>query len=349
MIISQKHTPQLTLPAIVLMLCLSCTGKKPDTAEPVIVATSHPIAATQGGAEAFSFISQPWRTSELSFRVSGQIDRLEAYAGNSYRRGSIIAEIDSRDFRLRKEKAEATLRQMEAEFRRVEMLYKKENIPASMYEKTRADYIAAKTTYNEAVNNLNDTRLIAPFDGYIGDVYVERYQDVRAAQPVLSLIDISQLKMEIYITQDVARLAKRGGEVSLIFDTEPEKTYKARIVEVGKSTMEDNLSYCLTAMLPNNDGHLIAGMSGKAYLQQSSSKAAGGVDIPLSALCHRPVDGDYVWTVDKTKSVVRKRKVESGQIQKDGMVRIVRGLSTDDLIATTGLRLLSDGMTVRLR
>ena len=44
---------------------------------------------------------------QLSFRVGGPIDRFDVYAGNGYERGNIIAEIDPRDFRIRKERAEA--------------------------------------------------------------------------------------------------------------------------------------------------------------------------------------------------------------------------------------------------
>ena len=59
----------------------------------------------------FSFISKPFKETELSFRVGGPIDRFEVYAGNYYQRGDIIAEIDSRDFRIRKERAEAIYNQ----------------------------------------------------------------------------------------------------------------------------------------------------------------------------------------------------------------------------------------------
>lgn len=116
----------------------------------------------------FSFIAKPFKETELSFRVGGPIDRFEVYAGNYYHRGDIIAEIDSRDFRIRKERAEAVYHQAKAEFERIKVLYEKNNLSASAYEKARADYTSAKTAYETAVNELEDTKLIAPFDGYIG-------------------------------------------------------------------------------------------------------------------------------------------------------------------------------------
>ena len=90
--------------------------------------------------------ARPFRTSELSFRVGGPIDRFDVYAGNRYQQGSIIAEIDPRDFRIRKERAEAIYHQAKAEFERIQKLYGKGNVSASTYEKAKADYITAKTT-----------------------------------------------------------------------------------------------------------------------------------------------------------------------------------------------------------
>lgn len=245
----------------------ACSQNNDEKTKKVIVKTERPSACMDRTGDDYSFIAQPWRTSELSFRVSGPIDRLEVYAGNRYSRGSIIAEIDPRDFRIRKERAEASFRQMEAEYKRVSLLYDKNNVSASLYEKTKADYVAAKAAYDVATNELNDTRLVAPFDGYIGEVFIEKYQDVKASQPVVTLIDISRLKVEIYVTQDIAKTVKRAREITLVFDTEPERQYSAKVVEVSKSAMRNNLSYLLTAMLPNDDGRLLAGMSGKARLK----------------------------------------------------------------------------------
>ncbi|MGN0229786.1 MAG: efflux RND transporter periplasmic adaptor subunit [Muribaculaceae bacterium] len=333
-----------------LAIMTSCSQGKEEKSSSLIIRSTYPTLATERENEDYSFIAQPWRTSELSFRVSGPINHLDAYPGNSYKQGSIIAEIDARDFRIRKERAEAAYKQLEAENKRVTTLFEKDNVSASQFEKIRADYITAKTTYEEASNQLEDTRLTAPFDGYIGEVYIEKYQDVKAAQPVVSLIDINNLKIEIYVTQDVAQTAQNAGEIRLVFDTEPNRSYNAKVVDVSKSTMSNNLSYLLTAKLPNFDGHLLAGMSGKAQLPAAATATAEvkGVEIPLAALCHTPVEGDYVWVLDSKKSVVNKRKVKCGQLQPGGKITIIQGLDVNDEIATSGMRLLSDGQKVEL-
>lgn len=181
----------------------SCGRGEQKADEPIRVKVAEAETLVTSSEREFSFISKPFKETELSFRVGGPIDRFEVYAGNFYHRGDIIAEIDSRDFRIRKERAEAVYNQAKAEFERVKVLYEKDNLSASAYEKARADYTSAKTAFETATNELDDTRLIAPFDGYVGEVYIEKFQDVKATQPVVSFIDITQLKIEAYVTQDI--------------------------------------------------------------------------------------------------------------------------------------------------
>lgn len=331
-----------------LLLLASYAGNKEQTGTQTIVKTEKTVRYSGGNGQEYTFISRPYRTSELSFRVGGPIDRFDVYAGNYYPKGSIIAEIDPRDFRLQKERTEAVYIQMKTEFERIQKLYEKNNISASQYEKTRADYTLAKTAFDMASNNLEDSRLTAPFNGYVGEVYMEKFQDVRAAQPVLSLIDIDQLRLEVYVTQEVAATARTLDSVEVRFDMFPDRIYMAKVVEVSKGTTRNNLSYLLTALLPNPERELPAGMSGKLFIRPSANQQQTGVVIPQYALCHRPTEGDFVWVVNETTAEVHIRKATKGNLLPDGKILITEGLDGNETIATSGLRFLSDGMKVTL-
>lgn len=335
----------ILLSGLSFLLC-ACNGKETKNEQDLLVYTAKATTLSQAGNKEFPFIAQPFRTSELSFRVGGPIDHFDVYAGNLYKQGSIIAEIDPRDFRIRKERAEAVYRQAKAEFERIEALYKKENISASTYEKAKAEYISTKMAFETAVNELADTRLIAPFTGYVGEVYIEKFQDVKATQPVLSLIDIHQLKVEIYVTQDVAYAAQKMDSIRLRFDALPGKCFDARIAEVSKGTTRNNLSYLLTAFLPNEDGELLAGMSGKAILDVTQEEGASGVCIPQTALCHRPTEGSYVWIMNSENNQVSQRKVTVSELLPDGYAAISQGLQANETVVVSKLRFLSDGMKV---
>ncbi|MGM9795884.1 MAG: efflux RND transporter periplasmic adaptor subunit [Candidatus Aphodosoma sp.] len=333
---------------LVTMLLTGCKSKQEDN-QKIIIKTAVVDCLVPDAVEEYSFIAKPWRTSELSFRVSGLLDKFNVHSGNYYSKGSVIAELDPRDFIIRKDRAEAVYHQLDAEYRRATSLFEKDNVSASAYEKTKADYLASKAGYDAAVNDLNDTRLVAPFDGYIGEVFIDNFQDVKASQPIVTLIDINSLKIEIYVTQEVAKSVQHSGTIDLIFDTEPDTVYNAEVVEVSKGTMSNNLSYLLTARLNNDGGNLLAGMSGKARLKMNNVHSTDTcVVIPIASLCHRPVDGDFVWIVNENDTTVNKRAVKFNTLLPNGFASISCGLNCGERVALTGLRFLSDGMKVDL-
>lgn len=334
----------------IFLLCLlaACGKKEQKATEPLRIKVAKADASIPASGREFSFISKPFKETELSFRVGGPIDRFEVYAGNYYHRGDIIAEIDSRDFRIRKERAEAIYKQAKAEFERIKVLYEKNNLSASAFEKARAEYTSAKTAFETATNELNDTRLLAPFDGYIGEVFIEKYQDVKPTQPIVSFIDINQLKIEAYVTQDIAFQAGQIKNVSVRFDARPNTVYAARVVEISKSTTRNNLSFLLTALLPNAKGEWPAGISGKVQLDIPAQTATTIITVPQTALCHRPTEGDFLWIVDEQAGRVVKRPVVLGELLPNGRVEVKQGLKSGEIVAISKLRFLSDGMSVEI-
>ena len=334
----------------------ACSGNSSSQEETIIVKTATANTYSNETVKEFPIITQPFRTTELSFRVSGPIDRLDVYAGNYYRRGDIIAEIDPRDYRIRRERAEAVYRQSKAEYERISALYQKNNLSASTYEKARAEYTSAKAAFDTAVNELEDTRLVAPFNGYVGEVYVEKFQDVKASQPVLTFIDIDQLKIEAYVTQDIAYRVQPRQNVLLTLDVQPDAELEAQIAEVSKGTTQNNLSYLVTALLPNKEARLLAGMSGKIRFEESTSELSDStatgehwVCIPQTALCNRPTVGSYVWTVHPESGIVSQRKVSVSKLLPHGNAGITAGLQPGEIVATSSLRFLSDGMKVKIQ
>lgn len=327
------------------LLATSC-GRTPQTAESrMYVETTRAETVEINPVQEFPFIAKPLRTSVLSFRVSGPVDRFDVYVGNRYRCGELIAEIDPRDFQLRYEQAEASYRQVQSDYERVASLYEKGNLPASSYEEARAAGVAARTARDAAMNALNDTQLLAPFDGYVGEVFIERYQDVKASQPVVTLADISSLRIEIYVTQQVAMKAASLDEVELELDNLPGRTFRAKVVDCARSTTPNNLSYLLTAMLPNPDGEFPAGVSGRVRFALPGD-ADRIVAVPRSALCHRPGDGDFVWTVDPSSGCAVQRPIEVGRLLQGDMIAVESGISAGETVIVSGMRLLYDGKPV---
>lgn len=330
----------------IVAIVSSCKGKQNANQQSLTVKSEVATSITQNPQKEFSFISKPYRSSELSFRVSGPVTNFEAIAGNYYRKGETIAAIDSRDFVIAKQRAEAVYNQAKAEFERIEVLFNKNNVAASVYERAKAEYAAAKAAFDTASNQLTDTRLTAPFNGYIGQTFIEKFQDVKASQRIVTIDELDRLKIETFVTAEIAANASKIDKVNLRFDAMPEQLFTAKLAEVSRSTTTNNISYLLTATLDNGAGKLLSGMSGKIIFDAIPMESIG-ITIPQTALCHSTAKGDYVWVADK-QGKVTSRAIKIGALQPNSRVVVTEGLTEGEIVVTTALRFLSDGMQVKL-
>lgn len=326
--------------------CATTQAVKVD--DTITVSSSEVEEVVLETSQNFTFISKPYYTSDLSFRVGGQIDKFDLHSGSYYRKGDLIAGIDQRDFIIKKERAEAVYNQAQAEADRIEILYKKDNISASIYEKAKADCAVAKTSFQTASNELTDTRLLAPFNGYVGEVNVEKFQEVKSSQTVISFVELDRLKIEAYIPQNIAYAAQKLQNVSIVFDVIPNKSYEAKVLEVSKSTTPNNLSYLLTAELNNKSGELLAGMSGKVCFDIKNTITDTALTVPVTAVCNSPSIGNYVWKVDTETMSVKINKITTGELRQGGNIIVKEGLDKGDVVATSGHRFLSEKVNIKL-
>ena len=63
----------------------------------------------------FSGVTQSSTEAKLSFKVGGLIENVNASMGDTLKRGAIIARLDASDFRINYNKAEASLKNAEAQ------------------------------------------------------------------------------------------------------------------------------------------------------------------------------------------------------------------------------------------
>ena len=175
----------------------------------------------------YTFISQPYRLSELSFRVGGLVHAFDVQQGQCFRKGQLIAAIDERDFVIQKQRTEALYRQAEVDYARISSLYAKDNISGMNYEQAKANYERTKADYEAAVNAWEDSRLYAPFDGYVQQAHIERYQDVKPSVPVVTFIDLSRIKVEAYVPEDMALQMRQKDSVACVvrFNALPDREF----------------------------------------------------------------------------------------------------------------------------
>ena len=95
-----------------------CGGGEPDV-EPLVrpVRYEEVYSTGSGRVRSFSGVAKAGVETNLSFKVSGTVRRLEVKVGDRVRAGQLIADLDPEDYELQVQDAEASLARGTAELR----------------------------------------------------------------------------------------------------------------------------------------------------------------------------------------------------------------------------------------
>ena len=123
--------------------------------------------------KSYSGVVSPDQFSDLAFKMSGPLVAMNVLEGQRVKKGQVVAEIDPTDYKLDYDAKRASFQKASSQMQRAEKLLAKNAISMQEFETTQASYTNAKSAFENAQNTLNDTKLRAPFDGFIQKKYVE--------------------------------------------------------------------------------------------------------------------------------------------------------------------------------
>jgi RND family efflux transporter MFP subunit len=202
-----------------------------------------------------------------------------------------------------------------------------------------------------AKDQLDYTNLRAPFDGTVVAKYAENYEDVKAKQPIVRLVDASQIEMIVNIPETMISYVDDVDEVIVTFDTFPNLEIPANIKEVGKEASQTTRTYPVTLIMDQpKDTKILPGMAGKVKAKGESQKKIEKqeFEIPVTAVFSPDDSGrSYVWVIDESSKKAQKREVKTGMLTDFG-VKVIDGLKPGEWVATAGVHYLREGQQVKI-
>lgn len=255
---------------------------------------------------------------DLAFRVAGPIIRIPVQVGSFVRKGEVIAEIDPRDYELQYKATEAEYKQIKSEAERVIELYNRKSVPENDYDKAVYGLQQITSKYNAHKNALKDTRLVAPFDGYIQKKYFDTDETVAAGMPVISMIDTRYFEVEIDVPSSDYVRRHLFNRFTAVADVFPDRVFPLELIDVTKKANLNQLYQMRLRLTPDPAIPLAAGMSVNVTIDYE----AGGDNltvVPLSAI-FQDKEKSSVWVYRPADKKVTQRQVKIRQILKEGRV-----------------------------
>lgn len=345
----------------VLIVC-GCGKKKEEAAQPVKVKTETVGLSNAVSGESYTGTIEEMNGVALSFTVGGTLKQLLVDEGQMVSKGQLIAVTDGQNQRNNLEMSEANVRTARAAYNqaldaynRMKMIHDKGSLSdikwvetQSNLEKAQSQLEAAQAQSRIAGKSVGDTRIFAPFSGYISKKYVEIGQTMSPGQPVVTLVRIDDVKVKISVPETEIADIPVGSTVRVRVDALGDRLFTGRITKKNVSGDALSHTYDVKAVIANADHRLLPGMIAEVSLPLVSPEgerpASARLSLPVGIIQFDPDNRTFVWTVVGGKA--RKTYVATGDNIGD-KVAIVSGLRPGDRVITEGQQKVSTGMDVK--
>ncbi len=211
-------------------------------------------------------------------------------------------------------------------------------------ESAKAGISTAETQVASAQKALKDTTVLAPISGYISERVADPGEYVSPNTPntkIATIVRTSSLRMRIDVPeQSIGKVAKGQG-ISLQTSAYPDRSFAGRVVRILPNLNSTARTMIVEAEVPNSDGLLKPGQFATVRITQS--KPENAVMVPASSV---KAEGDTNKIFIIKDGVARERLVQTGLLE-DEMIQIKTGVSEGDVIATSEMGSLYDGVMVR--
>lgn len=307
----------------------------------------------------FNGIAKAHDLVELAFRVDGKIDNILVSKGQRVTKGQLLAVLDKSDYQVTVDAYKSKVDRTYKQYKRGEQMLKKALMAQAEFDTMKAEYLVAKADYKQSQLYLEYTELKAPFNGIIGDTFLDSFENVTPGTPVLSLHKFDLIEIEVQIPDHILAISKRQGDAGptfkVVFSAYPEIPFEGKVYEIN--LVKDPVTRTYLALLTvemNERYKILQGMPAKVSvdLEQATYSTQREYLIPISAV--RSIDGDsldkqlaHVFIYDKESQMVTATKVELGTIV-DQFIEVKSGLNSGDSIVVDGSARLVDGQQVQL-
>lgn len=319
-------------------------------------------------------------TVEVVPRVNGRLQNVLVKLGDPVRRGQIIARVEDREIQEQVRQAEAShqvaqasIRQRDADLKlaktnleRSRSLYERQLLPQQTYDDTEARYQAAlaqvdlaraqfeqaKARLDELKITLSNTIILSPVDGFVGKRFLDRGAFASTNAPVVSVVDISRVRMVANLVERDVRRVPAGTPALVEVDAYPGEKFKGRVSRVAPVFDPATRTAEMEIEVPNPGFRLKPGMYARVQLTVETRDNA--LTVPRAALV--TLDGkNGVFVAVKPEGpkpaarggqpgelTAKFLPVETG-IRDGENIEISSGLDDGARVVTTGAGALKDG------
>jgi RND family efflux transporter MFP subunit len=295
------------------------------------------------------------RHVNLRARIGGRIIHSSIREGQAVKAGQVLIRFETSELQAALKPKEADREGAMAQMilamqslNRVEQLVSKGISSQEQLDKAKSEVAASKARLDSLIAQVDvartamqDTEILAPFDGLVSKLSVDQGTQIAANAELLSLVDVNEMEARVLVsTQDVSRVIV-GQSVELQVDSFQDRLIEGEVTRISPVTDDGSRSVAVHIRVPDDGYQFKGGMfvHGSILVRQAKDALA----VPIAAL-QRDEKNEYVLKL--LDGLLVRQSVTILSRWDNGETAEVSGLAPGDLIVRTPLAELQPGVAI---
>ena len=211
-------------------------------------------------------------------------------------------------------------------------------------QSAKAGIATLEATVAAAEKTLSDNTVRAPISGYVSDRTADLGEYISPSAPntkIATIVRTSTLRMKIDIPEQSIGKIATGQGISLQTSAYPDRNFAGTVVRISPSLNVQARTLTVEAEVQNSEGLLKPGQFATVRITQSKPESA--VMIQVSAV---RTEGETNRVFIVKDGMAREQFVQLGLLENN-MIQVKQGVAEGDVVATSNLGNLTDGIYVR--
>ncbi len=340
-----KRIIYLTL-IIVFAIFISACGKKNNKKEIEKKLSLVKIREVKGEeySEIYKVVGivKPYASAKLSSEEGGIITYLSKDKGYNVRKGETIVVLNKDFDKAAYEQALSQYELARDNYERAEKLYLENATTEQVYSNAKLQFSIAEKTVNMYRTRLRKGYITSPINGVVDAKYMNLGEMTGPGSPILSIVDISKVKIEAGIPEKYVIHLTKGKKVDITFDVLPDEKYSGKITYISPTLNPQSRTFDIEVIIDNKDRKLKPEMSANIYI--SNMNLDDAVVLERDSFVD---NGDEQFVFVLENNIAKKKIIKLGG-SSDNKVLVSEGLNIGDKLIYYGFRALVDGDTVKV-
>jgi membrane fusion protein, multidrug efflux system len=209
--------------------------------------------------------------ASISTELTARVAAIHVREGERFNVGDVIIEFDCRRQLATLAAADAQQLEMQLSVDKFRMLQRAQSVGKNDLEVAEARLSKAKAESDALRSQIDQCRVIAPFEGRVLELALQRHETVQPGKPFLSLVGISTLELDLIVPSDWVRWIKPG----LVFDfnvDEIGRPIRAEVTRIGAAVDPISQTVKISSAVLGDIVGILPGMSGSALFNAAKEK-----------------------------------------------------------------------------